>query len=161
MSILNTQELKLLCDKLNIKITDIISKDLLKNYNFDKSNIFIINFDNYNNKGTHWVAIYNNIYFDSFGLISPYEIEKYFKNNYFYNNSQIQNLNDSFCGWICLYFLYYMCNSEYKNDKTKYKHFIKEFSKNTEDNNDILINKLLEIFNINNNIDNKTPFIAL
>ena len=54
-----------------------------------------------------------------------------------------------------------MCNSKYKNDKTKYKHFIKEFSKNTEDNNDILINKLLEIFNINNNIDNKTPFIAL
>ena len=36
-----------------------------------KSGGYIINLDEYDDTGTHWVAIYNNVYFDSFGVYPP------------------------------------------------------------------------------------------
>ena len=69
----------------------------------------IINLDN--NKGTHWTAYYKlenvAIYFDPFGIQPPKEVIQYFiPARIFYFTDQIQNLNDTNCGQLCLRFLY-------------------------------------------------------
>lgn len=150
MSILNNYELLNLCHKLKINITDILSKDLLNKYDYNKNNIFIINLEDSKFNGSHWVAIFDNIYFDSFGIIAPYEIEKYFEksNNkeYLYNNFDYQNINDSYCGWFVLYFLYYMSYNKVKSNKIKFKNFLKLFDKkNNKNNYNILFDKLKKI----------------
>lgn len=71
----------------------------------------IVNLDNYNNIGTHWVAyaINNNYceYFDSFGdLKPPKELVKYFgQRNIYYNYEKYQNYDTVNCGHLCLQFL--------------------------------------------------------
>lgn len=78
-----------------------------------KNESAIINLDNFDGSGTHWVAFRKNgnsvLYYDSFGkLPPPLELIKYFGNNvkikYNYNTDQSY---DSFkCGHLCLKFLY-------------------------------------------------------
>lgn len=72
----------------------------------------IVNLDNKENPGTHWVAYIKRknqvIYFDSFGdLGPPKELIKYFgKNvNIKYNYERFQNFNTYTCGHLCLEFL--------------------------------------------------------
>lgn len=72
----------------------------------------IINLDNSEGPGTHWVCykrfgskVY---YFDSFGnLQPPKEVEKYFNSakNIFYNYERQQPNNTVICGHLCLEFL--------------------------------------------------------
>lgn len=72
---------------------------------------FIVNLDDIENPGTHWVAIrkINNIviYFDSYGdLPPPIEILRYFKNyDVYYNHKSFQNNNSVICGQLCIEFL--------------------------------------------------------
>ncbi len=69
-------------------------------------------------KGYHWVASWKRgsvrIYFDSYGQITPVEIQKYLKTaeefcantNVIQRNTDIvQPLNSSICGQLCLYVL--------------------------------------------------------
>lgn len=73
----------------------------------------IVNLDNINGSGTHWVAYVKRgnhiMYFDSFGnLRPPQEIINYFKNtinNIQYNHKTYQTYNQSNCGQLCLQFL--------------------------------------------------------
>ena len=69
----------------------------------------IVNLDSSKNSGTHWVAYYKKgkqcIYFDSFGLPAPLEIEKYLVKPYVYQTFQLQNSDDVICGHLCLYIL--------------------------------------------------------
>lgn len=63
-------------------------------------------------KGTHWTAYRKNkdvvIYFDPFGIQPPQEVIEYFKNNkIYYTTDQIQDLNSTICGQLCLVFLKY------------------------------------------------------
>lgn len=75
----------------------------------------IINLDDENGRGTHWVAyikVKNDvIYFDSYGnLRPPKDVLLYFKNckiKYNYNN--LQTVNSFNCGHLCLSFLYNNC----------------------------------------------------
>ena len=66
--------------------------------------------------GTHWVAYFKNgkkrVYFDSFGQITPIEIQKYLKTpSEFKNNSMVierntdivQKPNTNVCGHLCVY----------------------------------------------------------
>ena len=85
----------------------------------------IINLDDFDGFGTHWVA-YRNIdnidggsaspqsppayeYFDPFGLRMPNEVLKYFHTGplkpIIYSMDEIQNRNTVFCGYWCLYYL--------------------------------------------------------
>ena len=61
---------------LKIPNLKIITKIELNNIKYNNKDNFIVNFDDYNN-GTHWVSIYQNIYFDSYGIIAPDNIENY------------------------------------------------------------------------------------
>ena len=73
----------------------------------------IINLDDIQGPGTHWVC-YRNIdnvveYFDPFGLIMPNEALKYFHTSgkrIFYSMDEIQNRNTVLCGYWCLYYLF-------------------------------------------------------
>ena len=76
----------------------------------------IMNFNTHKQLGSHWVSYMrtkqgNRIYFDSFGQITPLEIQKYlktkqeFKNNtpVIQRNSDIvQRVNTHVCGHLCL-----------------------------------------------------------
>ncbi len=69
--------------------------------------------------GSHWVAWFikngsNRIYFDSFGCITPDELQRYMKTKTEYkddilciqrNTDQIQKPNTQICGQLCLYIL--------------------------------------------------------
>ena len=76
----------------------------------------IMNFNTHEQTGSHWVCYVNThhstrIYFDSFGQITPLELQKYLKTKQeFQNNAPVikrntdivQKLNTSVCGHLCL-----------------------------------------------------------
>lgn len=71
----------------------------------------IVNLDDVNGIGTHWVAYYKKHnykeYFDSFGnLQPPLEIANYLKTPIEYNYKRKQKFNTYNCGHLCLQFLY-------------------------------------------------------
>ena len=97
--------------KLKIKyLRGIYSRDRLPNK--IKKECGIINLDDMQGPGTHWVC-YRNIdklieYFDPFGLIMPSEALKYFNTSgkqIVYSIDEIQNRNTVLCGYWCLYYL--------------------------------------------------------
>lgn len=72
----------------------------------------IINLDDKNGPGTHWVAYKKRgneiVYFDSFGdLRPPADLVEYFGNvgSVKYNYEKYQNYNTVNCGHLCLKFL--------------------------------------------------------
>ena len=95
--------------------------------------MYIINLDSKIGPGIHWVSVIiepNKIlYFDSFGLIPPYELIN-LRPKYYYNFLQYQPIKSFLCGYYCLYFL-----NEFNKLKTN---SIKKF------------NKIIEPFHINN-----------
>ena len=71
-----------------------------------KSDVGIVNL--HPSKGTHWVCYINENCFDSYGIICPKKLSKFFikRNGYcLYSEYQIQK-NDSFCASYCLYIIY-------------------------------------------------------
>ena len=76
----------------------------------------IVNLCTTDEAGSHWVGYFKNgkkrIYFDSFGQITPIEIQKYLKTpNEFKNDSMVierksdvlQQPNTNICGHLCVY----------------------------------------------------------
>ena len=100
--------------KLGIRsLRGIYSRDGLPNK--IKKECRIINLDDIQGPGTHWVC-YRNLdsvveYFDPFGLIMPNEALKYFNTaspygkQIVYSIDEIQNRNTVLCGYWCLYYL--------------------------------------------------------
>lgn len=76
----------------------------------------IVNLDDKENIGTHWVAYVKRcgneaVYFDSFGnLKPPCEVIKYLSSGgsckIKYNHTQFQTYDTENCGHLCLWFLY-------------------------------------------------------
>ena len=75
----------------------------------------IVNLNTSQQPGSHWVCYYKNkakrIYFDSFGQITPIEVQKYLKTKQEFdegicvierNTDIVQNINSSECGHLCL-----------------------------------------------------------
>ena len=82
----------------------------LKNINFSA----IINYHNYKQPGSHWVAIYNDPkkkyveFFDSYGLPPSDIIVKKLKQTgkkVLFNTSKIQNLTSSRCGYYTYFYI--------------------------------------------------------
>ena len=97
--------------KLGIKhLRGIYSRDRLPNK--IKKECEIINLDDIQGPGTHWVC-YRNLdsvveYFDPFGLIMPSLALVYFRSSgkqIVYSIDEIQNRNTVLCGYWCLYYL--------------------------------------------------------
>ena len=126
-----------ICNELNINLIDCVAKDKLV-FLPKRNGGYIINLDNSNRRGTHWVALYldNNIccYFDSYGSIYPNEVRDFVGNKVIiYNTNVIQDLKDNFgCGWYCIAFIHYLQqnNNKNKNLYDELNGFIRQFNLN-------------------------------
>ena len=77
-----------------------------------KNEVGIINLDSQIGPGTYWVAYRNGEkgaeHFDSFGLIMPNEVTKYFSTGAkrtYYSGDEIQERDSVLCGNWCLFYL--------------------------------------------------------
>jgi hypothetical protein len=126
--------------KDNNKFNGCYSKDIIPKKL--KNGYYIINLDNHYGKGTHWTCMFinneRNIYFDSFGIIAPNEVEKVIK-PYVFNTLDCQQEYAESCGWWCINFITYMS----KHNKNYYKHFNDYINRFTDNAiyNEKLLNK--------------------
>ena len=109
-----------------------------------KKGAYVINLDEYENTGTHWIALFvktnEAIYFDSFGIEHiPKEIEhaignKEIKANIF----RLQAYDSIMCGYYCIEFINYMLKGKTLLDYTNL------FSPNDFKKNDQIIKRIFK-----------------
>ena len=87
----------------------VLMKDELKIKHIESEIPLIINYQNVNQKGIHWVGYFKKYYFDSYGLPPLKELEN-FVNEYNKNDFQ-SNMNVEYCGQLSLYVLYKLYNN--------------------------------------------------
>ena len=79
-----------------------------------KKGAYVINLHEYENTGTHWIALFvktnEAIYFDSFGIeYIPNEIHKFIGNKYIKSNMfRLQAYDSIMCEYYCIEFINYM-----------------------------------------------------
>ena len=106
-----------------------------------KDGAYIINLEDENSKGTHWVALFIDrnlaVYFDSFGIeYIPQEVLNKIKDKSITHNIfRIQNNESVMCGLYCIVFIEYMLAGKTLLDYTNL------FSPNDYKNNDKIIYK--------------------
>ena len=89
-----------------------------------KKGAYVINLDEYENTGTHWVSLFvklkYRVYFDSFGIEHiPKEINKFIGNNDIESNIfRIQAYDSIMCGYFCIGFINYMLKGKNLLDYT-------------------------------------------
>ena len=110
-----------------------------------KKGAYVINLDEYEDAGTHWIALYVNkkvVYFDSFGIEHvPKEINKFTGNNNTENNIfRIQAYDSIMCGYFCIEFINYMLKGKTLLDYT-YLFSSHDLKKNDKIIKDIIINQ--------------------
>ena len=127
-----------------------------------KKGAYVINLDEYENTGTHWVALFvkpkYTVYFDSFGIEHiPKEINKFIRskelrakalgsavgsavgnNDIKSNIFRIQAYDSIMCGYFCIEFINYMLKGKTLLDYTNL------FSPNDFKKNDQLIKRILK-----------------
>ena len=117
-----------------------------------KKGAYVINLDEYENTGTHWVSLFvktnEAIYFDSFGIEHiPKEINKFINNDMTKSSSleriksnifRIQAYDSIMCGYFCIEFINYMLKSKTLLDYTNL------FSPNNFKKNDQIIKRILK-----------------
>ena len=116
--------------------------------------MYIINLDSKIGPGTHWVSVIiesNRIlYFDSFGLIPPYELIN-LRSEYYYNFLQYQPIKSFLCGYYCLYFLNEFNKLKELDSIKKFNRIIEPFSIKDFEYNDNFIKKyFINIYKIKN-----------
>ena len=107
-----------------------------------KDGEYIINLDEHESVGTHWIALYANdknaTYFDSFGVEHiPKEIRKFIGyKNITTNIYRIQAYDSIICGYFCIGFIYSMLKGK------RLLEYTNSFSPNVNEQNDKIIKKL-------------------
>lgn len=91
------------------------------NFNFPNRDVYYIcNTDRYENRGKHWIVIYNKKdssyieYFDSLGHKPNNKFINFMsqsKKNILYNKKRLQSRISKACGYFCLYFIYLRCRN--------------------------------------------------
>jgi hypothetical protein len=113
---------------------------------------FVCNTDASTEPGTHWVAIYVPFqsaveYFDSYGL--PPFIENIYRqmpNEFIYNTRCLQNPYTSVCGQYAIYFIWQRMHGK------SFDEIIKEFGRNTIENDERVNYRIEEIFHVDLNV---------
>ena len=108
-----------------------------------KKEVYVINLDEYENTGTHWVSLFVKpkftVYFDSFGIEHiPKEINKFINNDIKSNIFRIQAYDSIMCGYFCIEFINYMLKGKSLVDYTN------SFSPNDFKKNDQLIKRIFK-----------------
>ena len=120
-----------------------------------KKGAYVINLDEYENTGTHWIALFvkpkYTVYFDSFGIEHiPIEINKFIGNNNIKSNIfRIQAFDSIMCGYFCIEFINYMLEGKTLLDYTNLLS-PNDFKKNDQIIKEYLRMNNLELTNINN-----------
>ena len=98
-----------------------------------KKGAYVINLDEYENTGTHWIALFvkpkyttesssseRTVYFDSFGVEHiPKEINKFIGNSDIESNIfRMQAYDSIMCGYFCIEFINYMLKGKMLLDYT-------------------------------------------
>ena len=119
-----------------------------------KKEAYVINLDEYENTGTHWVFLFvksnEAIYFDSFGIEHiPKEINKFINNDMIKssflkriksNIFRIQAYDSIMSGYFCMEFINYMLKSKTLLGYTNLFKLLKEYLK---------INNIIELTDVN------------
>ena len=105
----------------NIGISEYYKNEPRFNGVYSKNNLpnkiekgaYVINLDEYENTGTHWVSLFvkpkYTVYFDSFDIEHiPKEINKFINNDIKSNIFRIQAHDSIMCGYFCTEFINYM-----------------------------------------------------
>jgi hypothetical protein len=100
---------------LNLPIKVLMNDELYKITKTKKMNI-IINIQNSDKQGSHWVCFRNNLYLDSFGIRATKEVEDFLPKDYIYNKIQVQPNGTKICDVLCLYVLYCLDKGEEYDD---------------------------------------------
>lgn len=88
--------------------------DYIKRRKPTKHEYFVLNLQNSNQGGSHWVALINRPdseyieYYDSFGLPPTEEVLTYMKRSgkkVIYNSNQIQDMKSNACGYFSAHFI--------------------------------------------------------
>lgn len=137
MNVLSDLDIYEILNHHNIKINGIYQKDKLTDL---QDGFYVINLQSSTDgNGSHWCGLYYNFdkscWFDSFGFVAPEEIELLLQ-DYDYNDTDIQNVNSSSCGFYVIAFIKFLYNK--KDKDTAYKTFLNLFKKNTFQNERIL-----------------------
>ena len=109
-----------------------------------KKGAYVINLDEYENTGTHWVSLFVKankvIYFDSFGIEHiPEEIDKFIGNKKFKASIfRIQACDSIMCGYFCIEFINYMLKGKKLLDYTNL------FSPNDFKENDQVVKRIFK-----------------
>ena len=109
-----------------------------------KKAAYVINLDEYADRGTHWIALYVKnkkvVYFDSFGVEHvPKEIIKLIKNkDIMVNIFRLQAYDSIMCGYYCIEFINYILKSKTLLDYTNL------FSPNNFKKNNQIINRIFK-----------------
>jgi hypothetical protein len=147
-----------ICDKLNLPIVGVFMKDELPNKKVLGN--YIVNFENHNQDGSHWVAMKltnDTCYFgDSYGTTPPEIIYKFLKKYYdkiYFNNQIFQDYDSVLCGYYSIGILHYM-DSHKGFILDKANDFINMFQEDTEKNDDILVKYFKNIKRLKVNIVN-------
>ena len=107
-----------------------------------KKGAYVINLDEYENTGTHWIALFvkpkYTVYFDSFGIEHiPKEINNFINNDIKSNIFRIQAYDSIICGYFCIEFISYML-------KGKTLDYTNLFSPNDFKKNDQIIKRIFK-----------------
>ena len=108
--------------KNETRFNGVYSRDNLPNK--IKKGAYLINLDEYENTGTHWVALFvkpkYTVYFDSFGIEHiPKEINKFIGNKKIKASIfRIQAYDSIMCGYFCIEFINYMLKGKTLLDYT-------------------------------------------
>ena len=133
----------------NIEINEYYKNNLPNKF---KKGTHVINLDEYENTGTHWVSLFvktnKPIYFDSFGIEHiPKEINKFINNDMTKPSSlkliksnifRIQAYDSIMCGYFCIEFINYMLKGKKLLDYTNL------FSPNDFKKNDRIIKRIFK-----------------
>ena len=118
-----------------------------------KKGAYVINLDEYENTGTHWVSLFVKtdevIYFDSFGVAHiPKEINKFIGNSDTTKSSSLKHIKSNIfriqaydlimCGYFCIEFINYMLKGKTLLDYTNL------FSPNDFKKNDQVIKRIFK-----------------
>ena len=121
-----------------------------------KKGAYVINLDEYENTGRHWVSLFvktnETIYFDSFSIEHiPKEINKFINNDMTKSSSlksiksnifRTQAYDSIMCGYICIEFINYMLKGKTLLDYTNL------FSPNDFKKNDRVIKRIFNAYKI-------------
>ena len=144
---LSNFDIEEICKELKLAIVGVYSKDELERIDKYEGSYYVNMQDSDDGNGTHWVFMYIDkdgkaLYFDSFGVPPPVEIEKFLKmfKPFYVNDRQIQDMKSTNCGFYCIAldsFLKY--HYDKKNDLIyNYAKFINMWSFDTKTNDKVL-----------------------